>query len=194
MVAGYHLVWTAYGWWLPNDPRGSWSQDIRVEKIEPLGEQHYGRKAKQPLPAEVRRFYEKAGDLLKHPLLTFDEEDFQIIANAFDEVIEERGYTCYQCAIMPEHVHLLMRRHRDKAEEMIEHLQQKSRELLNGAGVRSNTHPVWGGPGWKGFLNNREDLYRVERYIRRNPEKDGLPEQCWRFVTPYDGWVPGYRG
>lgn len=53
MVAGYHLVWTAYGWWLPNDPRGSWSQDIRVEKIEPLGEQHYGRKAKQPLPAEV---------------------------------------------------------------------------------------------------------------------------------------------
>lgn len=109
------------------------------------------------------RFYEEAGDLLKHPLLTFDEEDFQIIANAFDEVIEERGYTCYQCAIMPEHVHLLMRRHRDKAEEMIEHLQQKSRELLIGAGVRSNTHPVWGGPGCKGFLNNREDLYRVER-------------------------------
>jgi hypothetical protein len=26
MIAGYHLIWTAYGWWLPNDPRGSTSQ------------------------------------------------------------------------------------------------------------------------------------------------------------------------
>jgi hypothetical protein len=23
MVVAYHLIWTAYGWWLPNDPRGS---------------------------------------------------------------------------------------------------------------------------------------------------------------------------
>ncbi len=37
MVAGYHLVWALYGWWLPNDPRGSGSHVIRVEKIEPLG-------------------------------------------------------------------------------------------------------------------------------------------------------------
>ena len=33
MVAGFHLIWTAYGWWLPNDPRGSSSYEIRVEKI-----------------------------------------------------------------------------------------------------------------------------------------------------------------
>ena len=29
MVAGCHLIWTAYGWWLPNDPRGSTSHVIR---------------------------------------------------------------------------------------------------------------------------------------------------------------------
>jgi len=23
LVIGYHLIWTGYGWWLPNDPRGS---------------------------------------------------------------------------------------------------------------------------------------------------------------------------
>ena len=27
-VAGFHLIWTAYGWWLPNDPRGSSSHEI----------------------------------------------------------------------------------------------------------------------------------------------------------------------
>ena len=28
LVIAYHLIWTAYGWWLPNDPRGSGSVTI----------------------------------------------------------------------------------------------------------------------------------------------------------------------
>ncbi len=44
MVAGYRLIWTAYGWWLPNDPRGSSSHTIRSAEIAELGELHYGRK------------------------------------------------------------------------------------------------------------------------------------------------------
>jgi hypothetical protein len=34
MVAGYHLIWTVYGYWLPNDPRGSTSREIRVELLQ----------------------------------------------------------------------------------------------------------------------------------------------------------------
>ena len=30
MVAGYHLIWTVYGYWLPNDPRGSTSTEVRL--------------------------------------------------------------------------------------------------------------------------------------------------------------------
>ena len=48
MVAGFHLIFTAYGWWLPNDPRGSNSHEIRVEQIADLGELHFGRKLIQP--------------------------------------------------------------------------------------------------------------------------------------------------
>lgn len=29
MVLAYHLIVTAYGFWLPNDPRGSWSDFVR---------------------------------------------------------------------------------------------------------------------------------------------------------------------
>lgn len=25
MIVGYHVIWGTYGFWLPNDPRGSWS-------------------------------------------------------------------------------------------------------------------------------------------------------------------------
>ena len=28
MIHGYHLILPAYGFWLPNDPRGSWSEFV----------------------------------------------------------------------------------------------------------------------------------------------------------------------
>src|SRR5215218_3894876 len=57
MVLGYHLVWTAYGWWLPNDPRGSMSGTIESDVIAQLGELHYGRKRVQLASRDIRRFY-----------------------------------------------------------------------------------------------------------------------------------------
>jgi REP element-mobilizing transposase RayT len=190
MVAAHHLIWTAYGWWLPNDPRGSMSHDIRVESIAALGEIHHGRKRQQPSRAELLDFFDEARDTLKHPLLTFSQEDVAVIADSFRRIITEKPYTCYACAIMPDHVHALIRRHRDRAEDMIDTLQRASREQLIAAERRAVTHPVWGGPGWKVFLSTQRDIERVVHYIRLNPIKIGLPEQYWDFVKPYDGWLP----
>src|SRR5437773_9775861 len=92
MIVGYHLIWTAYGWWLPNDPRGSTSHEIRVERIAELGELPYGRKAVQPPSAELRHFYADARLALRHPLLTFNEDDLAVLARSFEEVIREHGY------------------------------------------------------------------------------------------------------
>jgi len=191
MVAGFHLIWTAYGWWLPNDPRGSSSHEIRVEQIADLGELHHGRKPVQPSAAELRLFYEEARDVLKHPLLTLEDEDIDLIAGAFGRVIAKRRYTCYECAIMPDHVHALIRKHRDHAETMVKNLQAASREELIRLGRRAPTHPVWGGPGWKVFLYTQKDFIQVIDYIRNNPVKIGRPRQHWDFVKPYDGWLPG---
>src|SRR5262245_57831374 len=118
LVIGYHLIWTAYGWWLPNDPRGSGSSTVATDALRELGELHRGRKQVQPPGQDVRRFYEQAAALLKHPLLTFVEAERAIIAEAFGDVIERERYTCYACAVMPDHVHILIRKHRDTAEEM----------------------------------------------------------------------------
>jgi REP element-mobilizing transposase RayT len=195
MVAGFHLIWTAYGWWLPNDPRGSSSHEIRVERIAQLGELHYGRKFVQPSGRTIKDFYGLARRALKHPLMTLDEADIEIVAAAFARVIAERHYTCYACAIMPDHVHVLIRKHRDRCEAMIDSLREASREWLIETGRRDSSHPVWGdGPGWKVFLNTREDFVRVVEYVRENPIKARRPPQQWKFVEEYDGWMPGqYR-
>ena len=191
MVAGYHLIWTVYGYWLPNDPRGSTSQKIRVEPIAELGDIHYGRKPIQPPSSEIRSFHEKAQDVLKHPVLTLQNDDIAVVGRSFGQIIAAEGYVCYGCAIMPDHVHILIRRHTHRAEEMIELLQEESRQALIESENRSATHPVWTkGSGWKGFLNTARDFERTIKYINANPIEIGWPEQLWDFVQRYDGWLP----
>jgi hypothetical protein len=158
MVIGYHIMWTAYGCWLPNDPRGSSSDLVRVDDLKHLGNLHRGRKKAQPTSRELRKFYQAAEDVLEHPRFLFRDDEIIIAANSFHQAISESGYTCYACAIMLDHVHLVMRRHRDRAETMIEKLQEASKRKLIEARKRPVNHPVWGGQGWKVFLNSRADL------------------------------------
>lgn len=190
MVIAHHLIWTAYGWWLPNDPRGSTSHQIECTSIKGLGELHYGRKQIQPASSDLRKFYEIAGTVLRHDLLTFDNAEIAVIGAAFARIVQSRGYTCYACAIMPDHVHVLIRKHRVQAETMIEHLQMESGTAILSRHQRAPDHPVWGGPGWKVFLETRDDIERTIKYIEDNPFKAHRPAQRWDFVTKYDGWLP----
>jgi REP element-mobilizing transposase RayT len=195
IVIAHHLIWTAYGTWLPNDPRGSGSRAVASDVIDQLGELHFGRKSIQPASWQVRDFYRKAAGVLCHPLLTFDAAARTEIAAAFGEVIESRHYTCYACVIMPDHVHIVIRKHKHCAEEMIEPLQETSRLRLCMTGHRTADHPTWvGGSGWKIFLDHPEEVHRTVRYIENNPLPLGLPIQRWPFIEKYDNWPlhPGH--
>jgi REP element-mobilizing transposase RayT len=195
IVIAYHLIWTAYGWWLPNDPRGSTSHRIASDVLADLGELHYGRRKIQPPRQVVREFYERARDVLKFPLLELSAADVTAAAEGFAAAISRERYTCYACAIMPDHVHIIIRKHKHQAEDMLENLQDFSRLRLYNCGLRSFDHPVWGGPGWKVFLDTPTDVRRTIQYIQENPPTWQLPLQRWPFVKPYDGWPlhPGHN-
>jgi REP element-mobilizing transposase RayT len=195
LVIAHHLIWTAYGCWLPNDPRGSGSMTIRKDVLAELGELHQGRKEVQPPAQELRRFYQQARDLLRHALLTFDQVARLEIGAAFAKVIEAERYTCYACTVMPDHVHLLLRNHKHSAETMIEALEVAGREGLIASGAREAEHPVWtAGGGWKVFLDHPDEVRRTSDYIEKNPLALGEAVQTWPFVTVYDGWPlhPGH--
>lgn len=194
LVIAYRLIWTGYGWWLPNDPRGSLSSSINCDVFKDLGELHYGRKRVQPASREVREFYQQATPLLHNPLLKFDLPARQIIAEAFAEVIETERYTCYACALMPDHVHMLIRKHKHTAEEMIKNLKDASRSKLGAASFGPNDHPIWpSGPGYNVFLDHPDDVERTIKYVENNPLPLGEPIQRWPFVKVYDRW-PLYPG
>lgn len=122
LVIAYHLVWTIYGYWLPNDPRGSTSKVIRQDLLKELGELHYGRKRIQPTSRQLREFDDRAATVLRFPVIQFGTDAIRTVAQAFAQVVGSCKYTCYACAIMPDHVHLLIRKHKHVAEEMIRNL------------------------------------------------------------------------
>ena len=187
IVIGYHLIWTGYGWWLPNDPRGSTSSAIGSDVIAQLGQLHYGRRKVQPAGKVIREFYQRATDVLKFELIAFAPDDIQAVAEGFRSAIRQHNYTCYACAILPDHVHVLIRKHKRPAEQMMADLQAASRQKLQ-MSRHEPGHPVWGGPGWKVFLHQPDDIERTIGYISANPVKLRLPRQNWDFVQDYDGW------
>ena len=186
LVIAYHLIWTGYGWWLPNDPRGSHSQSVRSDVLKDLGEVHLGRKKIQPYSHVIRDFYDEATDHLQHPTLSFTGDDRVLIAEAFGNVVKQFNYTCYACAIMPDHAHILIRKHKHTVEEMSLALHRESAAVLHSTYPH---HPIWThGVGWKAFLEHPAGVRRTRRYIEENPVKIGLPKQDWSFVKPYDNW------
>ncbi len=193
-VIAYHVCWTVYGTWLPNDPRGSGSRAVATPQIAELGEPHLGRRKVQPPPAAVREFKESAQPRLKFSVLNFDAQHIESIAAAFADTISQHAYTCYACAILPDHVHLVLRKHKHRAEAMIENLQRASRLRLCNERQIPRDHPCWTAGGWRGFLNSPAAVRRVIRYVENNPRKAGLPPQTWEFITPYDNWPFHKRG
>lgn len=195
LVIAYHLIWTAYGTWLPNDPRGGGSAGISCRLIRELGELHLGRKRIQPTRYELRRFIEQAADSLRYPILRFDENARATVANAFQRVVDREKLTCYACCIMPDHVHMIIRKHRLGYEEMMDFLREESRNRLIEAKFCDDDHPLWSaGWGWGVFLDHPDDVRRTIPYVENNSLPLKLPIQRWPFVKPYDGWPlhPGH--
>ena len=126
--------------------------------------------------------------LLQFPVMRFRPDQIEGIATAFAETIQVRRYTCYACAIMPDHVHLVIRKHRDTAEQMIENFQNDSRLYLQSRGSVSADHPVWTKGGWKVFLDTPGEVWPRIHYVEGNPMKEGLPREEWPFVVPYNNW------
>jgi len=183
-----NLGFVGYGHWLPNDPRGSGSEEIREEKLVDLRPVHQGRKRKQPSRDVLRKFTRAAAPKLEFPLLWFDDAKRQALGMAVEEVVSNEGYTVWARAVMRNHIHLCIRRHRDDAKAMWNKFAEATSAGLRLFATVTPNHPIWSTRPYKVFLYTPDDVRRVIKYIDENPLKDGLVEQTWPFIIPYDGW------
>ena len=125
----------------------------------------------------IREFYKAADPLLQHNRVMFNDAMIEAIADAFAEVSAQRRYTTYACAILRDHVHVVIRRHKHQAEEMIANLQEASSSGLRRFARFGGDHPIWGGAGWKVFLKTPNEIQRCVRYVENNPTKSRVTHQ-----------------
>ncbi len=194
-IIAYHIVFGAYGFWLPNDPRGSWSKTVWAPNLVRFG---------PPVPANTRRSLANAPHdrelrlavkaALQRPAVRFDQAQIQCIAQAIGSELRKYDLPCYAAAVMPDHVHMVIARQAQQAEAWIGYFKRAGSRALRSAGL----HPFgnqpdadgrlptpWEEGGWKVFLHSPEEILPRIPYVEQNPEGAGLPRQQWDFVTPY---------
>lgn len=193
MVIAHHLIFTTYGFWLPNDPRGSWSDFVRCWELYWYGDATTVTTrrslARDAHDQQLRQLQKTA---LRYDPVHFNEAQIACVARAFDRAVTESGYVVFACSILPEHVHMVVRRHHNRGEQMIGHFKARATQQLVSESLHPFQHqpkedgslpPAWTSRGWKVFLNTSDDIERAVRYVERNPTKQGRPRQEWQFLT-----------
>ena len=192
MIVGYHVSFSAYGFWLPNDPRGSWSQFVGKWELY-----HAAGRATRTIEARslARRPHNRALRLatkreLDRPPVRFTSEQVASIGQAFAEHAAKSDLVVWACAIMPDHVHVVFARHRLEPKEAVNKLKGAATARLVDDEVHPFQHlkPAVGPPPkrfaqgeWVIFIDPEDVAWHVE-YVENNPVKAGLARQGWNFV------------
>src|SRR3954452_14231676 len=136
MVLASHVIFTAYGFWLPNDPRGSWSDFVRAWELRRFGPatKVTGRRsyARDPHDVSLRR---EAKRHLSHKPVRFTGLQARAIAQGFANLVQRSRIVVRACAIMPDHCHLVVMRHRYSIEEIARHLKGDATTQLKREGL-----------------------------------------------------------
>jgi REP element-mobilizing transposase RayT len=198
MVLAYHVIFSAYGFWLPNDPRGSWSDFVRaceLRRFGPATHTHHARSVARNPHNNALRLAAKSA--LRYDPVVFTGRQCLAIAHGFRDAINRSGFVLYACAILPEHVHLVVRRHRYWIEDVRDQLKGQASKALRHENLHpfahvkmgsGRIHTPWSDGGWDVYLDSPADIRRAIAYVQRNPLlKENKPPQNWSFVTPYEG-------
>jgi len=194
-MLAFHAIITAYGFWLPNDPRGSWSTYVGSFDLYRAG----GGATKVTTRRSVAHTkHDRAGRLavkeyLKHPPVKFIGSQARAVALGMAETADTLGYSIHALSVMPTHIHAVIAATKRGPALVISHLKRGATDQL----IAQDLHPFrkdarvyqscWSARAWKVFLFDDASVCRAIRYVEQNPGKDGLPRQHWSFVRPWAG-------
>ena len=203
MIHGYHLILPMYGFWLPNDPRGSWSDFVWKWELVRFGKatKSIDRREVMDLTESELQQREAARNVLNYEPVSINGQQALSIANGFAHRITRSNYSVWACAILPEHTHLVLARHTYKVEQMAKLLKAAATTRI----IKDGRHPfamhtavestfphMWAESHWKVYLDSEEQIDAAVRYVNENPEREGKQRQHWSFVTPFRGLEPGH--
>ena len=195
MVRWYHAIPPAYGFWLPNDPRGSWSDFVGAWELYKFGGPATKTDERRSLAhdrhdAAVRR---QAKEHLKYPAVRFDDAQRAAILAGIGTACAESGIDLFAGCVGYDHGRVVVGRHAKSIEQVVGQFKGRATQAMRAAGYHplgaydagSGAPPTpWGAGCWKVFVNDERQLRYAVAYVRRHPAKEGLPPQEWAFARP----------
>jgi REP element-mobilizing transposase RayT len=193
MVLATHVIFTAYGFWLPNDPRGSWSDFVAAWELLLKGGKATKVNTRRSLAHDEHDVTKRrqAKDVLKYPPVRFNGIQALSISRGFAKAANESAYRIRACSIMPDHVHLVVVRHAHEARAIARHLKGRASQAL----LADSLHPFgshlsadgtvptpWVRNCWRVFLDTPEEVSRAIHYVEQNPVRESFKQQYWSFV------------
>jgi REP element-mobilizing transposase RayT len=191
-VIAFQATSGTYGFWLPNDPRGSLSKEVRAANLRRFGPattlDHAESTARTEHSAAKRAAAKRA---LSRPEVFFTPPQIESVAAGFGKQTTKSGYRVFACAILEQHVHMVIGCHRYPIEQVVRQLRQAATLQL----IADNLHPfvnqrlpsgylpsVWEQDFWKTFLYTYDDVINEIGYVEENPLKEKKSAQKWPFV------------
>ncbi len=196
MIVGYHVIFGMYGFWLPNDPRGSWSDFVGLWELfryGPATKTTERRSVAHRSHDHAKRLAAKAD--LKYPAVELNDTQISTVGDGFGEYFERSKCPVWACAIMPDHVHLAVGKPHVEIEQLVILLKSAATKKLKAENVhpfgdlkgeQGRTPKCFARGEWKVFLDP-PDVPRAVVYVEDNPRKEGRPAQSWPFVVPFPG-------
>lgn len=203
MIHGYHVIIPHYGFWLPNDPRGSWSNMVGSWELTLFGKttRDLQRRTVAQLTEKEKYQRDLARKSLLYPPVTLTGGQARCVGMGFSKLAQKSQCVVWACSIMPEHTHLVVARHRYKVEQIVNLLKGSATSEL----IKDGLHPMlnfvdpeeslpkmWGRGQWVSFLEDHEGICNAIGYVKENPLKEGKPLQDWKWITPYRGLGSGW--
>jgi REP element-mobilizing transposase RayT len=192
MVDAYHLILGLYGFWLP-DPKGSWPQFVSSFELLRYGNATtvaVTQEDQDRLPHHLVSRMSAEADL-KYPKLKLTGLQARAIGQGFSHRASYYGFECLACAIVPDHIQLVILCHSISIEQIANLLKgSATRELRNQEIHPFKEHPTrthrfpkaFARGQWSVRLENETEIPNAVEYVEALPEREGLPKQQWKFV------------
>lgn len=192
MLHGFHVIFSTYGFWLPNDPRGSWSDWIRNWDLLRYGPatKVESRNSVAGIKHDVA-LRKRAKESLAYPEVFLTGRQAQATGLGFGVAADEADYSILACSILPQHTHLVIGPHSRDIDRIVGHLKARATQRMNEMGIHplaghrqtDGTAPSpWCRKCWKVFIFTQQHLREAIQYVERNLLKEGKPRQNWSFV------------
>lgn len=146
MILTFHSIISTYGFWLPNEPRGSWSDFVaswELFRYGPATKVNTHRSvAHRPYDKRLKREMQSA---LKHSPIRFTGAQARVVGMSFQLV----PYRILALAILPDHLHAVIGYTSRDIRRVVGHIKSQATKSLRAKGWLVSGSFSMGGPRLK---------------------------------------------